>query len=333
MAADDELDGLDHAVRHIVGEAPGSARLDTLRQLLRDEYYLDGLQPLAEAVDALQSDALDLERLTQRVTSAIRQRHPAIAHWLVESFPEGLPEVSAGEVDLFLHRIVLLEVVMELVATRPGFLEELHGAIANQRDVSGLRPSGLGFARDVQRLTGGGVFEGFKLLLLDVAIDGYLTLRAEGETDRSGPLLRKNVSLDLNVLEAALSDLLKGYWTNGWIGLRLLVGRVQRLHVSGPERFVRQWLPESWPRRYHSWNLAFFVGNIDNLDLLLPKLFVPSVVDAKPEDYLYVRAVSVWFLANVVVHVLAQDPDRAQPMPNDRALSTRLGKLNTQMWA
>lgn len=333
MIASGERDGLDLAIDRLVEGTPRTARRDTLRELLRDEYFLGELEPLARAVDALEDEALDLVRLRRRVTSAIRTRHPAIARWLVEGFHDGLPDgIESSEVDRFLHRIVLLEALMRLVVTRPGFVEELHAAMARNRENAGLRASGLAFARDVQRVTGG-FFEGVKLLLLEIAIDGYLEWRAGGETVRTRGLFKKNLGLDLNILEATLNELFHGFWSNARVGFRVLRGRVRRLEVRGPEQFVRQWLPDQWTRRYHSWNLAFFVGNIDNLDLLLPKLFVPSVIDAEPQDYLYLRAVSIWFMANVVVHVLAARPDRPQRMPTDRALAERLGALNLEMWS
>lgn len=49
-----------------------------------------------------------------------------------------------------------------------------------------------------------------------------------------------------------------------------------------------------WVRLYISWNAAFVTGTIDELDIVLPKLFIPSVIVCDPSNFIGVRVISLW---------------------------------------
>jgi len=55
---------------------------------------------------------------------------------------------------------------------------------------------------------------------------------------------------------------------------------------------------QSWVSLYISWNAAFVVGNMDNIDLLIPKLLIPTLIDSDPEDFMVSRAISLWLSIN-----------------------------------
>lgn len=55
---------------------------------------------------------------------------------------------------------------------------------------------------------------------------------------------------------------------------------------------------QEWASLYTSWNMAFVLGNLDNLELIMPKLFIPSLIDAKSENFLGVRFISLWLTIN-----------------------------------
>jgi hypothetical protein len=58
---------------------------------------------------------------------------------------------------------------------------------------------------------------------------------------------------------------------------------------------------QSWASLYTTWNMAFVLGNLNNLELILPKLFIPSLIDAKNENFLGVRFVSLWLTINFAI--------------------------------
>ena len=47
--------------------------------------------------------------------------------------------------------------------------------------------------------------------------------------------------------------------------------------------------------------MAFVLGNLNDLDLILPKLFIPSIIDAKSENFLGVRFISLWLTINFAI--------------------------------
>jgi len=55
---------------------------------------------------------------------------------------------------------------------------------------------------------------------------------------------------------------------------------------------------QEWASLYTSWNMAFVLGNLDNLELIMPKLFIPSLIDSKSENFLGVRFISLWLTIN-----------------------------------
>jgi hypothetical protein len=55
---------------------------------------------------------------------------------------------------------------------------------------------------------------------------------------------------------------------------------------------------QDWVSLYITWNLAFILGNLENLDLLFPKLLMPSIINAERNNFLGVRVVSLWLSIN-----------------------------------
>ena len=75
-----------------------------------------------------------------------------------------------------------------------------------------------------------------------------------------------------------------------------------------------------WIALYHSWNSAFVLNEFDDLPFLLPKLYIPSVVDAKPENYLFTRVIALWLAINLFLFrrldgvQLVKGPDEKKEM-------------------
>ncbi|MCA9487847.1 MAG: hypothetical protein KC516_02700 [Nanoarchaeota archaeon] len=58
---------------------------------------------------------------------------------------------------------------------------------------------------------------------------------------------------------------------------------------------------QEWASLYTSWNMAFVLGNLNDLELIMPKLFIPSLIDAKSENFLGVRFISLWLAINFAI--------------------------------
>ncbi len=71
--------------------------------------------------------------------------------------------------------------------------------------------------------------------------------------------------------------------------------------VNKKNLFPKMTMSQNFSSLYTTWNLAFVVGNLKNLDLLIPKLLIPSLFNAKKDDFMGVRGISLWLSIN---HVL-----------------------------
>lgn len=47
--------------------------------------------------------------------------------------------------------------------------------------------------------------------------------------------------------------------------------------------------------------MAFVLGNLENLDLIFPKLLIPSIIDAKNSNFLGIRFISLWLTINFAI--------------------------------
>lgn len=53
-----------------------------------------------------------------------------------------------------------------------------------------------------------------------------------------------------------------------------------------------------WTRLYVTWNMAFVLKRLDDLDLMFPMLLIPSIIDAKSDNFVGTRLISLWLTLN-----------------------------------
>lgn len=74
---------------------------------------------------------------------------------------------------------------------------------------------------------------------------------------------------------------------------------VSNLHKSIASSRAKSMFPivafsPEWVRLYITWNAAFVIGNIADVESVLPKLFIPSIIDCTATNFIGARAVSLW---------------------------------------
>jgi len=57
-------------------------------------------------------------------------------------------------------------------------------------------------------------------------------------------------------------------------------------------------ISQKWTSLYTTWNIAFVLSELNDLDIILPKLFIPSIINAKSENYAGARFISLWLSIN-----------------------------------
>lgn len=161
-----------------------------------------------------------------------------------------------------------------------------------------------------------------------------------------------NAGLHLNILEAGITEFNQGFTDNALVAYALnrcsekpsTNGMPQGpvLPISDtPENHPADALDpanfhptanfsKEWVDLYESWNMAFVVSQLDDLHLILPKLFIPSQIDCKPEEYLFNRTMA---LNNVVNFNLFRKLDHVVAVPapeNRRDIAQTWGAINKQ---
>ncbi|MBL4799626.1 MAG: hypothetical protein JKY50_19665 [Oleispira sp.] len=87
-------------------------------------------------------------------------------------------------------------------------------------------------------------------------------------------------------------------------------------------------LDEKWVSLYRSWNMAFILGELNNLHYLFPKLLIPSVLCCKDENFLGVRIVSLWLSINSALMLNFNQPEKVIGPKNRAEMVLAWGEIN-----
>ena len=299
-----------------------------LRDVFENTMRLGDFVPIADVVAPYLDAPTSLDPLIDSIKGAIRKRYPAIVATLIEL--EDLdPVEDVDTVRWVLHLTFLVELVAREMVRSPAFMVDLHTYIQAKRNELELPDDFIGFVRTVKQTTDS-AFEAAKIRTLDLVINQYMSLRErEPGPAEARDILRKNAGLKLNIMEAVLSDTQEGDYPNARVGFKLTQRGVRELRVEGEDRIIKQVLPPGWVALYHSWAIAFIISNVDNIDILVTKLLVPTVMDAEPDDYLFRRGIVLWFVGNVaLLNEIDAGGQREQRIPRLTSIANRWGQVN-----
>ena len=87
-------------------------------------------------------------------------------------------------------------------------------------------------------------------------------------------------------------------------------------------------LSEEWKNLYLTWNMAFVLGELNNLHYLLPKLLIPSVLCAKSDNFLGVRIISLWVSINYALFLNFNHTEKLTAPENRREMAELWGEIN-----
>jgi len=119
------------------------------------------------------------------------------------------------------------------------------------------------------------LFEVAKFLTMEVVFEQYLAVRVQGSIGGDDKVA-KTKSLELNVMEATLTDEAKQNLDNTYAGKTLLASHIKSCEMTRDGKLaLKHIFTPGWSVLYETWNLCFCVGNIGAFFFLLAFFFLP----------------------------------------------------------
>lgn len=137
--------------------------------------------------------------------------------------------------------------------------------------------------------------------------------------------------LSINIFEAAIFDIFRGFFLNGVKGIILSITFPKEVYRTEDGLINLKFSnTKKWVDAYQSWNIAFMLGTND-YPISVLKLFIPSVCNYQnePEKYMHKRLIALYFY---VIHASYRysnnyNPKGQKPKTVNKLVKF-LGKIN-----
>ena len=307
-----------------------------LRQILREEMELLDHEPTCEIMRDLLEGHFPLTTLVDQILEGIDSQHFEIAAILEETIDEASPQQrfdgTNQEAVRIIHHILVLDCLIKKMVADYRFMISLKAHLFQKRASYGLNATvqkdGLLQTFLAIRSATNETFFAFKTATMDYVFETFCTNRENGCFPESHDVSAK-IGVAINILEAALTDFFAGNFANARVGFYLMRHPHDKLELDAKDQRYYYRYKKGWESLYETWNLAFILGNMKNLDLLLPKLLAPSVIGAQKDEYLFHRALGLWCSINFYLfRKLKGVPDKESPFAHK--IASRLGELNLE---
>jgi hypothetical protein len=169
----------------------------------------------------------------------------------------------------------------------------------------------------------------------------------------------KHPTIQLNILEAGNEEYLRGFKDNAFVAYALQKGcQIEetieyKVGAVVPNSYESQMLinpfafeikeltdrnnmhpqyhfSKEWVDLYESWNMCFVLSDLHDIHLILPKLFIPSQIDAKPYDYIFNRALSLDCVINFYLFRLFDNVPHVESPAKCSEIAKLWGTINKQ---
>ena len=269
-----------------------------LRDVLENQMFLGDFQPFKTRIQRYLDAPAPLGAFMASIESGIISKHPVFVKFLCQGLQDHLfsdAHAYSDQVKRIVHHTFLLDLLTREMIADDIFMLAVRDHYNKKRTEYDVDTS-VG----VYEATGNNLFETAKMFSASIAFDQYVDFRARARLTPAD-LLEKNIGLFANIAEATATDAAHGFGYNMMAGRLLAKDLVKKLWTDGPHTEIKQRLVTGWSELYENWNMAFISGNLSDLDILYPKLLIPCLINAAPEDYLYRRGLALWVSANMVL--------------------------------
>jgi len=302
-----------------------------LASILRDDMFLDDFPPVRALFAESLAAPVPLRPMLVRTRAAIVSRQPAIRDFLCAALerdliPMVLDEKSNAIIRRSVHHAFLLDALTEEIVDNLSFMTAIQKHLLTKRAAFGIRGDLVGALEDFKRIYGGRMFEPTKIVSADLRYTAGAMIRQRGSITEE-EIKNAQVGQKLNILEAAVTENAAGFGDNALVGAALSAIPPRTITLDPDTTAFEFDVSQRWTTLFESWNLAFVTGNVAHLQIVYPWLFIPSVIGADKQDYLFHRSSALWLTS--LFHqfaMLTRKPDA--PIPNKHALARLFGQTN-----
>jgi hypothetical protein len=302
-----------------------------LASILREDMLLDDFPPAKALFAESLAAPLPLRPMLARTRAAIVSKQPAIQEFLCAALERDLiptvsDERSKAIISRSLHHAFLLDALAEEIVDNLSFMTAVRAHLLKKRAALGIRGDMVGALEDFKRLYRGRMFEPTKFVSADLVYTTRAMIRQRGSITEE-EIKDGQASQKLNILEAAVTENAAGFGDNALVGAALSAIPPKTITLESSTTAFELDVSPEWASLFESWNLAFVTGNVTHLQIVYPVLFIPSVIGADSQDFLFHRSSALWpSTLFMQIAVLTGKPDA--PVPNKHALARLLGQIN-----
>jgi hypothetical protein len=302
-----------------------------LASILRDDMFLDDFPPVRVLFAESLAAPVPLRPMLVRTRAAIVSGQPAIRDFLCAALERGLipmvsDEKSKAIVRRSVHHAFLLDALTEEIVDDLSFMTAIQKHLLAKRAAFGIRGDLVGALEDFKRIYGGRMFEPTKFVSAELRYTAGAMIRQRGSITEE-EIKNAQAGQTLNILEAAVTENAAGFGDNALVGAALSAIPPRTVTLDPDTKAFEFDVSQRWTTLFESWNLAFVTGNVAHLQIVYPLLFIPSVIGADNEDYLFHRSSALWL--TTLFHQFAMLTERPDaPIPNKHALARLHGQTN-----
>jgi hypothetical protein len=301
---------------------------DLIKDILHSDMKLDDCPAVTKLLGSKLSQPESMKPMLETIRTSILSKHPAIHDLIGTILRDNLvpspDEAGRKTVVRALNYMLVLNEITRGMVENYHVMEDVRDHVLNKRKEMGIREGFFSSTYDLYKAFGS-IFAPAKAKTMDVYFDRFLEQRKKGHLDKLD-VLGNQALLELNITEAVLDDAFHGYTDNAKAGVHLVCHPFSKNQVSGDNRLLTFNQSQDWTSLYETWNLSFVTGNIPNPQIFQTKLLIPQVLDAKPEEYLLNRVVSLWLSVNFGLFVKLEKG--RLHLPNNNEIARRWGEIN-----
>ncbi|SHI01139.1 hypothetical protein [Clostridium grantii] len=305
---------------------------ELIAKVLKEDMLLFDFQPARNLLAESLEKPVSLKPMFEKTREAIVTKQPAICEFLKEAIEAGLisevkEEKSKNVILKSIHHSYILDILSLEIVKNIDFVVDIQEYLLKQRSKFGIRTNFIDALEDLKKLYRGSMFEPTKIVGMDMVYRSRAAVREKGVINEK-EIKAQQDGLKLNILEASVTDDKKGFSDNALVGAVLSQIAPDTVSLSEDENKVMLFhLSRKWVSLYETWNLAFITGNLEHLQLLYPKLLIPSVIGAEQDEYLITRSAALW-LSTLFHQFAALNRRENAPVPNKAELAKLWGKIN-----